>query len=432
MRSDLIVRVKSAVGNRRCVVALGGGADSAVLLAAAADALGRDRVRGVFVYHGLEGSDGLRDAVVALTSQLNVECRVVEAVVPDGPDLEARTRSARYEALVEELEDREVCCTAHTYDDQAETVLMRLMRGSGPTGMSGIPAVRGSFIRPFLDVSRADLRAVAHEDRLAFSDDPANEDFRFLRSRIRGVLIPLIEDAYAPAFRENLVRTGQLSAMDDAILIAESHDIPIRTAAGEVAIATAPLLTAPEAIARRSVRGALGLFHDPYRGTYDDAVAVMDTATDGVARTLSGGIACVRENAEVVLVLEKALIPVEPVAVIVGDNFTWQGTRYSTSTSMAPSLRATVGRRTAIRMPESNDIITVRGVADGDKIDIDGGSTMVAEVLRAAGVPARIRPFWMVVAIGAKIAALHGIRVAPWARPIGGEPAVIIEREHVA
>jgi hypothetical protein len=99
---------------------------------------------------------------------------------------------------------------------------------------------------------------------------------------------------------------------------------------------------------------------------------------------------------------------------------------------MAPSLRTTAGRRTAIRLPEADEQIVVRGVEDGNKIDIDGGSTPVSEVLRTAGVPARLRPFWTVVTIGAKIAALHGIRVAPWARPIGGEPAVIIEREDIA
>jgi hypothetical protein len=74
----------------------------------------------------------------------------------------------------------------------------------------------------------------------------------------------------------------------------------------------------------------------------------------------------------------------------------------------------------------------VRGAGDGDRIAIDSGSTPVMEVLRAAGVPARIRPFWMVVTIGAKIAAVHGIKVAPWARPIGGQPSVIIERKQAA
>ena len=86
----------------------------------------------------------------------------------------------------------------------------------------------------------------------------------------------------------------------------------------------------------------------------------------------------------------------------------------------------TEGRRTAVRLV--NDV-RVRGARPGDRIDIDGGTTPVAEVLRAAGVPPRRRPFLMTVTVGGKIAALDGIRVAPWARPGIGETAIVIERE---
>jgi tRNA(Ile)-lysidine synthase len=429
MTSALADRVFQAVGDRRCVVALGGGADSAVLLASAVEALGGDRVRGVFVYHGLEGSDDLRSAVGALSEHLRVSLATVDAVVHDGPDLEARARAARYQSLLGELEADEVCCTAHTHDDQAETVLMRLMRGSGSTGVSGIPRLRHPFVRPFLDVSRAELRLVADEGGLPFFDDPANEDPRFLRSRVRSELIPLIEDEYAPSFRDNLVRTARLAAHDDLALQTVSNDIPIRVTEDEVAIPTAPLLTAPLAVAGRSVRLALGVFHDPYRGSYDDVAAVLDTAADGVTRTLSGDISCVRENAEVVLVRKQAHAPMEPVVVTVSSPFVWCGRNYSTDLSMAPSLRTTSGRRTSLRVLRDDERLEIRGVLDGDRIDIDNGTTPVVEVLRAAGVPARLRPFWTVITIGAKIAALHGIKVAPWARPIGGEYAVIIERE---
>ncbi len=432
MNPRFVESVRSAVGDSSCVVALGGGADSAVLLAAAVEALGHDRVRGLFVYHGLEGSDALGSAVEALTDHLGVACEVVNAVVSDGPDLEARARNARYLALSQALQAGEVCCTAHTHDDQAETVLMRLMRGSGPTGMSGIPAVRHPFVRPFLDITRANLRSEAEEVRLPFIDDPANVDPRFLRSRIRGELIPTIEDDYAPAFRDNLVRTARLSSMDDEVLTDQSAAIPIRSTATEVAISTAPLLTAPPALAHRTVRRALGEFHMPYHGSHDDVVSVIATAADGTPRTLTGEVTCLRENAEVVLLRKLSIVAADPVPIVVGSPFMWQGHRYTTSTSMQASLRTTVGRRTAVRRPDADQPFIVRGVVDGDRIDIDSGSTPVSEVLRAADVPPRLRPLWTVVTIGAKIAALHGVKVAPWARPVGGEPAVIIEREDEA
>jgi hypothetical protein len=158
----------------------------------------------------------------------------------------------------------------------------------------------------------------------------------------------------------------------------------------------------------------------------------MDTAADGLARTLSGDISCVRENAEVVLFSKVAGPSLEPVEVVVGSPFLWDGSTYSTHISSSPRFQTTVGRRTAIRMPRSGEKLAVRGVGDGDRIEIANGSTPVSEVLRAAGIPTRHRPFWTVVTIGAKIAALHGIKVAPWAKPIGGESAVIIEREDAA
>ena len=138
MRPSMVNLMQTAVGDRPCIVALGGGADSAALLAAALEGLGPDRVRGVFVYHGLEGSNELQAAVTGLTHQIGADLTVIEALVVDGPDLEARTREVRYEALAADLRSGEVCCTAHTHDDQAETVFMRLMRGSGSTGMSGL------------------------------------------------------------------------------------------------------------------------------------------------------------------------------------------------------------------------------------------------------------------------------------------------------
>jgi tRNA(Ile)-lysidine synthetase-like protein len=434
MRHDLAARVAAAVGDSRCVVALGGGADSAVLLAAAVEASGNGSVRAVFAHHGLEGSEMLRESATLVSARFGVDLSVVEAVVEDGPDLEARARRARYKAITENLADTEVCCTGHTSDDQAETVLMRLLRGSGATGLAGIPATRGQFRRPFLDVSRTELRQVAQAEDLPFADDPANTDDRFLRSRIRNELIPTIETGYGAGLKSNLTRTSTLVGADDAVLNSVAGEIPIRVNRWEVGLPVGALLTAPDAVASRVVRRGLKEFHQPYRGGFEDVGSIMATATDGVSRTISDGVECARENAEVVLFRKECLSKLahevsSAIPVSADSLFDWLDERFCVYTSDSPAIRATTRRRTGVRALVGNEEMTVRGVADGDRIDIPGGTTPVVELLRNAGVPSRRRPFWMVVTINGKIAALHGIRVAPWARPIVGESAMIIERE---
>ena len=138
--------VHNAVGARRSVVALGGGADSAMLLYAAVNSGTGAAVRAVFVHHALASSGLLKQSATELASHIGVALTVVNAPVDDGPDLEARARIARYAAIESTTAGDEVILTGHTADDQAETVMMRLMRGSGAGGLAGIPEVRDVWL----------------------------------------------------------------------------------------------------------------------------------------------------------------------------------------------------------------------------------------------------------------------------------------------
>lgn len=426
MIAQLAAQVHSAVREHRGVVALGGGADSAVLLAAAVKGL--EMVRAVFVNHGLDVSRDLRIAAERLAADLGVPLTVLDAQVAEGPNLEERLRDARYDAIETNLDDDEVCCTGHTRDDQAETVLMRLLRGSGPTGLKGIPAARGRFRRPFLDVSRETIRGVAVASKLPFADDPSNEDPRFVRSRIRTELIPYIESRFGPSFRPNIALSARLVGEQADVVTRQAAEIPLRTSPSEAALPTAPLVLAPRAVATAAIRDLLGVFHAPHGGTHTDIEAVYGTASDGVQRSLSGDLTCVRENAEVVVVIGDPSNPQDPVPLAIGAPLLWDGSRYNVFLSGSPALRETTGRRTALAQVDQAGYL-VRGVVDGDRIDLDAGTTPLTEVLRAAGVPARRRPRWPVVVTDGRIAAVAGVRVAPWARPVLGEPAIIMERQ---
>ena len=203
------------------LVACSGGADS-LALASAARFSGR-RVGLVTVDHGLqEGSDRRARSVAAWAREAGFEPVRIETVsvagLPGGPEAAART--ARYAALAAAAGELSAAAVllGHTRDDQAETVLLALARGAGPRGLSGMPARRGVFRRPLLEVSRADTRKACAALGLAPWEDPHNTDPAFARSRVRASVLPALVDALGTGVLGNLARTAALVAADNAAL----------------------------------------------------------------------------------------------------------------------------------------------------------------------------------------------------------------------
>ncbi|MBU0551796.1 tRNA lysidine(34) synthetase TilS, partial [Myxococcota bacterium] len=186
------------------LVACSGGVDS-VSLAAAAVALGRWRVRLAYVDHGLQRRAGAQARCVrALGAALGCGVDLLMADprrVRGGGGLEDGARQARYACLAATAARRgaAVILTAHTADDQAETVLMRLASGAGSRGLAGIPARRGPYARPWLGVSKAEIIAFAVARGLAWVEDPSNADERHARNRLRARRGAL-DEALGPAW----------------------------------------------------------------------------------------------------------------------------------------------------------------------------------------------------------------------------------------
>ena len=183
------------------VVAVSGGGDSTALLYLLHRlASERDlRLTAVHVDHGLRpGSGAEADHVLRLGARLGVPVAAVRVTVERTGSLQDAARRARYAALDAQAARLGAARIAvgHTLDDQAETVLMRLLQGSGLRGLAGIRPVRGRVIRPLLAVRRSDLRAVLAEAGLDWIEDPSNEDRRFLRTRIRLEVLPRLARAY--------------------------------------------------------------------------------------------------------------------------------------------------------------------------------------------------------------------------------------------
>jgi len=207
------------------LVACSGGADS-VSLAAAARAV-RERVGAVVVDHGLQAGSGAVAASTAawLRSAGLGPVEVVQvAVVEAGDGPEAAARDARYRALFRTARDlgAEAVLLGHTMDDQAESVLLGLARGSGTRSLAGMPRTRGPFRRPLLHLRRSVVRAEVPEGAPVV-EDPHNDDDRFARVRVRHRVLPVLEAELGPGIAEALARTADLCRAD-ADALAELAD----------------------------------------------------------------------------------------------------------------------------------------------------------------------------------------------------------------
>jgi tRNA(Ile)-lysidine synthase len=241
-------------GGGTVIVACSGGADSLALAAAAAFEAPRAGVSAglVTVDHGLQpGSDTQARAVVQLGYELGfnpVELIRVRVGSAGGPEAAART--ARYGALdrVAAALDADVML-GHTLDDQAETVLLGLGRGSGPRSIAGMRPVDGRYRRPFLGVRRATTHAACEALGLTPWQDPHNADPSFQRVRLRREVLPLLEDVLQGGVAEALARTAALVQEDldalDQLAAAHRHG-------GELPVAE--LAELPRAVRTRVLR----------------------------------------------------------------------------------------------------------------------------------------------------------------------------------
>jgi tRNA(Ile)-lysidine synthase len=204
----------SQIGQGLYGVACSGGADSLALAHAAIAVAGAAHVVVIVVDHGLQSGSAAAAERVATWARGQGAAAIVRAVqLPVRASREAAAREARYAAL-DAIADELGCCTillGHTARDQAETVLLRVIRGTGPAGLAGMARTRGRFVRPLLDVRRADVEAYCAAHALPVWDDPMNADRTFARIRVRREVMPLLARDNA-AIEDALVRLAAAAA----------------------------------------------------------------------------------------------------------------------------------------------------------------------------------------------------------------------------
>jgi len=209
------------------LVACSGGPDSLALAAALGHEAPRCGLRagGITVDHGLQPGSAERSlAIAGLLGELGLDpVEAVSVTVAGGAGHggpEAAARTARYAALAEAAARAGAAAIllGHSRDDQAETVLLGLARGSGARSLAGMPARRGPYRRPLLGLSRATLRAACEAHGLRPWDDPQNADPSYTRARVRHQALPALETALGPGVAEALARTASQLRADTELL----------------------------------------------------------------------------------------------------------------------------------------------------------------------------------------------------------------------
>lgn len=224
-----IIREALPVAGNRLLVGISGGADSMALLHALASL--RDALRctlvAAYIDHGLRPDETPAewDCVREAASRLGIDCvRMTTDVrgiaAEKGLSPEHAAREARYRAFAELAGQwsADVLAVAHTADDQAEEVLLRLFRGSGGKGLAGMRPQSGHLLRPMLGVRKREALAYLADKRAGYCHDSSNDDRRFLRNRIRLDLLPLLESEYDPGIRSALLKTAANLGEDEDLL----------------------------------------------------------------------------------------------------------------------------------------------------------------------------------------------------------------------
>lgn len=295
--AELIDRVKRTIGEHRLLeagdrvlVAVSGGPDSVALLRVLQllkPEFGLS-LRVMHINHGLRGEESDREElfVARLAERLGVPAESVRISLADlaragRGSLQQAGREIRYQ-LLQQAAERWRCSRiglGHHADDQAETILEHLLRGSGLEGLTGMPYRRGPIIRPLLDVTRREIEAFLQQQQLEFCVDSSNLKPVYRRNRLRLELIPLLQREYNPGLVAGLNRMAALLRDEEQLL----EELAGRAASGmglvfdreRIKIPVAELLRQPIALQRRILRGALRRLAGQPGGVYYDQIASL-------------------------------------------------------------------------------------------------------------------------------------------------------------
>ncbi len=419
---------------RTVILAVSGGADSLALLDLMHAAAAESGLALIVAHadHGIQpGSGEVAATVQALAARYGLPCEVRALRLGPGAT-ETAARRARYAWLreVQRCRAARFLATAHHKDDQVETILLRVLRGSAPAGLAGMrPRGAGGLVRPLLPFDRAELARHAAARDLPAYDDPANRDPRHLRSWVRAVLVPLLVERLGSRVEDDVLRLGAHAARDRRAWDAVLQLLPgldLRASGGGFDVARGPLVRYDDAVAVEVLRAAsrrVGLVLGLRRSL---AVVALARGQSGHRVELGGGWVAEAAFDRLAVIPGVAsgpaavVAPADPSGTLRFGPF-----RIEWCSESAPARVVRAGWRTWIPVGEW----AVRAWAAGDRLaPLAGvGRRAVRRLLAEARVPRRARGGWPVVTRGETILWVPGVCRSEAAVPEAGTEAVRLD-----
>ncbi len=346
-----------------------------------------------------------------------------------GGSLQGAARDARYRFL-ERVADEEGAmkiAVGHHRDDQAETVLMNLLRGSGASGLGAIPPVRGRIIRPLIECSRDDIQRYALSEGISYVDDPSNQSLSYRRNRIRLELLPELAKRYNPRVAEALASAAMILEAEDALLATMTEErlaaAMIRRSDHDVVLSIARTAAFPAGLRRRILRRAAQLLrsHRPGLGSRQTLALerlLLSEKTEG-ALHLSGGLRATKAGDRLTLSVRES-VPVErgqPTRLVVPGktDLTAFGLRLTADLLESTTGRVAVSDRwtALLDADRAGSDLLVRSWEPGDRFVPLGmrGSKKLQDFFVDAKVPRYERSRVPLVVAAGEIAWVVGFRV---------------------
>jgi len=413
------------------------------------------RLHVAHVHHGLRGraADGDAALVLAEAARLGLGVSIARLHPGErcpGESVQAWARAARYrhlDAIAERVGASHIA-VAHIQDDQAETVLLNLLRGTGPRGLAGIPPARHRILRPLLQVSRAEVEAYATRRHVRFRVDASNASDAYRRNRIRHHLLPLLAKEYNPRIVESLASLAGLMREDDSALAKQADRLLAesgRAVDGAVILDVALLAAAPSAVVRRVFHGAFQQASQAAQSlTRRHLEALRGLLSRGGAVRLPGGFLGQRAGREIRIGRSAAESPTSgadaPTKILI---------RPGVWTAWPPlACRIRVRRLLAGRAPLADptrwqavlspqvllEQISLRAWRPGDRFRPLGmqGQKKLQDFFVDAKVPRAERGRIPLLTAGDRIVSVIGYRIAEDFRWRGRGPACLVEVEFAA